>query len=193
MAKSNNLTGELEKQEQQINENYGASVKAKLKTCVLLARLISTGTYKTSGAKTEYEYFASNRLSLPKSTASEWKKIGATYGKYENELAENGYTEGMGLKKLLFLETAIKNHNRKSALNNIVVMSYEDFRYWALGEHADKADIKPGEFKNVKKDDKGNVSYNGTIIGRMNIKDEELEFQILRFIQQYKTQKENAK
>ena len=76
--------------------------------CRALHRIQSEQLYKQSGLPSFQEYLKANRLPFPKSTASEYAKIGRALTDHDRELQEIDFEDAGGLKKLLYLETALQ-------------------------------------------------------------------------------------
>ena len=63
-----------------------------------------------------------------------WLKIGETWLKYREELQDMGYNEGNCPTKLAFLEKALEKRPRDEVFDNLLIMSFRDFRAYARGE-----------------------------------------------------------
>lgn len=114
--------------ESSVNKGVTQIAHSRLAICVCLAVICDEGLYRNAGFDRFQKYLDSGRVKIPKSTASEYVKIGRTYIRYHEELAEVDFDESEGLKKLLLLDQALSGAEKHEVFGNLKELSYREFR-----------------------------------------------------------------
>lgn len=120
--------------ERGIRETVRGQVLSVMAICKALHRIQAEELYRQAGLSTFGEYLDSRRIPVPKSTGSEYAKIGKALTEHADQLSRVDFTEADGLKKLLFLDQAIQNGGEKDALVRLGKDSFRDFRAFAKGQ-----------------------------------------------------------
>lgn len=101
--------------------------------CVALANIKTKKLYKQIGLKSFKEYIREKRINLNYATAFEYTKIGIIYQQLKKYLDRINFGEENGLKKLLFLEQALKNNQADQVYDNLIKFSFRNFKKFAEG------------------------------------------------------------
>lgn len=88
----------------------------------------------------EYLVDAEDRVGLPVSTISDYKRIGEAYAKWRSDLEKVKFDERQGVHKLRHIDAAVKIHPKGEVFKKLVKLSYKEFTAWARGRFDDKAD-----------------------------------------------------
>jgi hypothetical protein len=83
----------------------------------------------------EYLEAAEDRISLPKQTVSDYRRIGDTYLRYRSWLQEIGYTESCGLHKLRYLDRLFESHRKPTIKKSLLDMSFRQMRALLADSH----------------------------------------------------------
>ena len=101
---------------------------SRLAVCVSLAKINDGALYREANYRSFKQYLDSGRIRIPKSTASEYVKIGRVFLRYQDELEKISFDEDGGTKKLLLLDRALENADRREVFSSIETLSYREFR-----------------------------------------------------------------
>jgi hypothetical protein len=123
-AESENLT-EIENE---ITKVVGRIRTCKKALCILLAKIKEKKLYEQIGYHTYKSYIKSNRLKISYNTALEYADIGLVFSRYAEELEKARFTENDGMKKLCFLNKALKNHESDEVFARLKNDSFQQFR-----------------------------------------------------------------
>lgn len=139
----------LEVVENGIKETAAGVDKAILALCLAVFKIEDEGLYKQAGFDFYLEYFtaAEDRLNVPASTISNYRKIGETYTKYRHQLRASGFNENGSAHKLRYLDEALKKHPEEEVWERIVNDSLRSFQAWAEND-SDVIDEKSRESEN---------------------------------------------
>ena len=86
-------------------------------------------------------------------TIFSWLKVGETWIKYREDLEKIGFDVAMGSSKLAYLDKALAKRPKNEVFDNLLIMSYRDFRDYA--GQTPKKDKKTVPFWEIR----GNILY----------------------------------
>jgi len=123
--------------EEGIRETARGIDTANLAVALAIARIDREALYAQAGYKSYQQYLkeAENRINLPASTISEYKKIGETYTQYRSHLQKIGFEEKGNLHKLRFLEKALETHNKKEVFDRLKNDTFRNFKAFAINHN----------------------------------------------------------
>jgi hypothetical protein len=100
----------LEEIEEGIRETVKGVVLSKAAVCEALAHIDKKKLYSQAGYTNFRQYLQDERIPIKYKTAKEYAKIGDTLMRHRGSLDEVDFSEEDGLKKLIYLDKALKNH-----------------------------------------------------------------------------------
>lgn len=123
----------LQEIESGIKETVRGVVLSKVAVCKALANIDKKNLYIQEGYENFMQYLSAERIPLKYKTAKEYAKIGDTIVRHEERLREVDFHEEDGLKKLIFLDTALKNHKGDpgQVYKKVKELSLRDFQKFA--------------------------------------------------------------
>lgn len=136
----------LEEIEAGIKETIRGVSWANLTLCLAFAKIDGEALYVQAGYKSYLQYLdqAEERVSMPRQTISDYKRMGETYLKYKADLQLSGFKEEGNLHKLRFLERALELHNPDEVFKRIANDSFRGFKdYAAGGSPSERPDSRP--------------------------------------------------
>lgn len=148
---SNNLS-EIE---EGIKETIRGVVLAKTAVYKSLANIDKKRLYKQAGVSNFMEYLASERIPIKYKTAKEYAKIGDVLIRYEKPLQAIQFSEEDGLKKLIYLERALKREDidKQQVFAKVKEYSLRAFKEFAVpsedskeGDSAEEGQPEPLSF-----------------------------------------------
>ena len=126
-------SSDLEEIEKGIQETVEGVMLSRAAICKSLANIDTKKLYHQAGCRSFMEYLKEERIPIKYKTAKEYAKIGDTLMRHADGLAEVDFKEEDGLKKLIFLDKAMRNlqENPRQVYKKIKEYSLREFRSYA--------------------------------------------------------------
>ncbi len=163
--------------EKGLNDTMKYISRTRRIVCLQLARIKSEQLYSQANAKSFKQYLKMSRIKLPYSTAVEYAGIGEVWIKYQRQLDEIGFCETDGLKKLLFLEKAMKKHAADEVFQTLKKAGYHDFQVYSKNARAFSDESKQSRSEKKSTDEKtesGILTEGGKIYLNLKVPGKEL-------------------
>ena len=138
--------------ESSINRGIQQISVSRLAVCMCLAAIHDDALYKLANYRSFQQYMNSGRVHIPKSTASEYVKIGRTFIKYRDELSAVNFNEDGGIKKLLLLDLALEHAEKSDVFAHLEDLSFREFKSRFVEAGGRVADAKAKDIQ-VRYDD----------------------------------------
>ncbi len=126
-------SSDLEEIEKGIQETVEGVMLSRAAICKSLANIDTKKLYHQAGCRSFMGYLKEERIPIKYKTAKEYAKIGDTLMRHAEGLAEVDFREEDGLKKLIFLDKALRNYreNPRQVYKKIKEYSLREFRSYA--------------------------------------------------------------
>ena len=123
----------LEEIEKGIRETVSGVVMSRAAVCKSLANIDKKRLYVQAGHGSFLQYLKAQRIPIKYKTAKEYAKIGDTLMRYEENLKNVCFNEEEGLKKLIFLDKALRNHAEEAeqVFKKVTESSLREFQRYA--------------------------------------------------------------
>ena len=122
-------SGEADVLDRVIRDSIKARSLSIIATGLWLANMKGKSLYRDLGCRSMSQYIMRlcDGTKIDKSSIFKWLCIGAVYRRYQNELEQIGFSDGDGTSKLLHLERALENKQKRKVFACIKEMSLRDF------------------------------------------------------------------
>lgn len=128
--------------ESSINRGVHQISVSRLAMCMCLAVIHDDALYKSANFRSFQQYINSGRVHIPKSTASEYVKIGRTFITYRDELSVIHFSEDGGIKKLLLLDQALEQNEKGTVFEQLESLSFCEFKSRFIRSGDGEADVE---------------------------------------------------
>jgi len=135
----------IEEIEKGIRATVKGVVMSRAAVCKSLANIDRKRLYTQVGYTSFLQYLQAQRVPIKYKTAKEYAKIGDTLIRYEVNLRNVEFNEEEGLKKLIFLDKALKNHSsqKDQVFRKVKESSLRDFQRYAGIDELRQTETEP--------------------------------------------------